>query len=157
MKESRGTWHYVRYIRPIWPNVPARTTFIYNICTPLNRPRYVHLWTYWTDWTDLGTFTSEQTEQTIEFYMNVPTYLIACNVHGPVSPAPNNCLLWIMSSLIIFDIFNHPFGETFVLKAGVVLVVVRWVSSLQRNLRFFRYRLIWHCFLLMSNFSSVFF
>ena len=82
MKEGRGM---LRYVRAIWPNVPAHTTFI-----ALNRPRYVHLWTCWTDWTDLGIFTSEQTVQTIELciYMNVPTYLIAHNVHGPCFTSP---------------------------------------------------------------------
>ena len=40
---------YVQCVKAIWPNVPEHTMFIEI---------------YITDWTDLGTFTSEQTEQT---------------------------------------------------------------------------------------------
>ena len=41
--------------------------------------------------------------------MNVPTYLLARNVHGPVSPAPQNCesLLKIDETLKTDD--NFPF------------------------------------------------
>ena len=66
---------------------------IYNPWTSVreNIPRYVQRYVHLG--TDLGTFTSEQTEQTeqtieLYIYMNVPTYLIARNVHGPRFTSP---------------------------------------------------------------------
>ena len=52
-------------------------------------------------------------------------------------------LHWLKSSFWPFFLLGVI---VFVRKAVVVLVVVSCVNSLQRNLRSFRYRLIWRCF-----------